>query len=178
MTNDLFRAEPEPDEPAAVLYQHTVLAQTALPYRNPGDECRVWDRANGAARLRLTAGPAFDPDADEWVQLGLPFGPKPRLILAHLNAEALRTRSPEIEVEDTLSAFVRRLGLHRHGRNIRAVKEQLARLATAEIRLAVVYSEREARQVQGHLIGGFDLWFPKDEQRRVRWPTRVRLSPE
>jgi hypothetical protein len=28
MTDDLFRVEPEPDEPAAVLYQHTVLAQT------------------------------------------------------------------------------------------------------------------------------------------------------
>ncbi len=35
MANDLFRLEPEPDEPAAILYQHTVLAQTCLPYRDP-----------------------------------------------------------------------------------------------------------------------------------------------
>ena len=44
-------------------------------------------------------------------QIGLPFGPKPRLILAYLNAEALRTGSPEIEVEASLTAFVQRLKL-------------------------------------------------------------------
>jgi hypothetical protein len=177
-TNDLCPVDDEPDEPGGILYQHTVLAQTCLPYRDPGDECRAWERTNGTVGLRLAAGSAFHPKTGEWVQLGLPFGPKPRLILAHLNAEALRTGSPEIEVEDTLSAFVRRLGLHRHGRNIRTVKDQLARLATAEIRLAAAYSDQETRQLQTHLIGAFDLWFPKDERQRVLWPFAVRLSTD
>jgi hypothetical protein len=35
-------------------------------------------------------------------------GPKPRLILAHLNAEAPRLGSPEVTMEDSLSAFVSR----------------------------------------------------------------------
>ena len=35
------------------------------------------------------------------------------------------------------------------------VRDQLTRLAAAEVRLAVAYSNREARQVQAHLIGGF-----------------------
>lgn len=177
MADELFRVEPEPDEPATVLYQHTVLAQTCLPYRNPGDECRVWDRANGAVRLRLTAGSALHPETGEWVSLGLPYGPKPRLILAHLNAEALRTNSPVIHVEASLSAFVRRLGLCREGRTIRVVKDQLARLATAEVRLAVAYGEGEARQVQAHIVSEFDLWLLKDERQRVLWPGSVTLDP-
>jgi Plasmid encoded RepA protein len=178
MTDDLFRVEPEPDEPAAVLYQHTVLAQTCLPYRDPGRDVRRWQRSQGAARLEIEAGRAFCPDRDEFVDLGLPFGPKPRLILAHLNAVALRTRSPEIEVEASLTAFVRRIqGRSPTGPEIRLFKDQLARLATAQVRLAVAYNERAARQVQAHLIGEFDLWLPKGPGGRVLWPATVTLDP-
>jgi hypothetical protein len=108
----LIRAavEIEADDPAAILFQHPVFCQTGLPYRNPGDVVRIWMRKQGAARLEVEAGRAFSPGADEFVDVGLPFGAKPRLILVYLNAEALRTGSPEIEVEDSLTAFVKRLG--------------------------------------------------------------------
>ena len=75
----------------------------------PGDEIRVWEREQGDIALRIEAGVARHPETNRWVELGLPFGPKVRLILAHLNREALRTGSPEIEVEHSLTAFVRRL---------------------------------------------------------------------
>jgi hypothetical protein len=165
------------DDPDEILYQHTVFCQTGLPYRNPGDTVRIWNRRQGAARLEIEAGRAFNPQADDFIDVGLPFGPKPRLILAYLNAEALRTGSPVIEVEDSLSAFVRRIGLCRDGRSIRTVKDQLSRLSAAEIRLALAYGEAHARQVNAHIVGEFDLWFPKDERQRVLWPTTVTLDP-
>jgi len=43
------------------------------------------------------------PEKRQLVQVGLPYGPKPRLILAHLNAEAIRQQSPEIEVEESVT---------------------------------------------------------------------------
>ena len=168
--------EIEADDPDAILFQHTVFCQTGLPYRNPGDVVRIWMRKQGTARLEVEAGRAFSPGADEFVDVGLPFGPKPRLILVYLNAEALRTGSPEIEVEDSLTAFVKRLGLVSKGRNMLIIKDQLARLSAAEIRLAVAYGTARARQVQAHIVTGFDLWFPKDERQRVLWPSTVRLS--
>jgi hypothetical protein len=168
--------EIEADDPDAILFQHTVFCQTGLPYRNPGDVVRIWMRKQGTARLEVEAGRAFSPGADEFVDVGLPFGPKPRLILVYLNAEALRTGSPEIEVEDSLTAFVKRLGFVSKGRNMLIIKEQLARLSAAEIRLAVAYGTAQARQVQAHIVTGFDLWFPKDERQRVLWPSTVRLS--
>lgn len=169
--------EIEADDPDTILFQHTVFCQTGLPYRNPGNDVRIWDRENGLAALRMRAGEARHPNAG-WVELGLPFGPKPRLILAYLNAEALRTGSPLVEVEDSLSAFVQRIGLSRDGRSIRAVKDQLSRLAAAEIRLALTYGESQGRQVQAHIVGEFDLWFPKqDDRQRVLWPTTVTLDP-
>jgi hypothetical protein len=168
--------EIEADDPDTILFQHTVFCQIGLPYRNPGDLTRVWDRENGRAALRVKAGEARHPK-DGWVELGLPFGPKPRLILAYLNAEALRTGSPVVEVEDSLTAFVRRIGLCRDGRSIRTVKDQLSRLSAAEIKLAVTYGEAQTRQVNAHIVGEFDLWFPKDERQRVLWPTTVTLDP-
>ena len=169
--------EIEADDPDAILFQHTVFCQTGLPYRNPGEAVRLWQRSQGAANLEVEAGRAFHPGERCFVDVGLPFGPKPRLILVYLNAEALRTGSPVVEVEDSLTAFVCRIGLSRDGRSIRTVKDQLSRLSAAEIRLAVTYGEAQTRQVNAHIVGEFDLWFPKDERQRVLWPTTVTLDP-
>ena len=168
----------EADDPEAILYQHTVFCQTGLPYRDPGKAARLWQRSQGAAHLEVEAGRAFHPEKDAFVDVGLPFGPKPRLILAYLNAEAIRTGSPVVEVEDSLSAFVQRIGLSRDGRSIRAVKDQLTRLATAEIRLALAIPGTPAKQVQAHIVKGFELWLPKDARQRVLWPSNVTLSTD
>ena len=168
-------AEIEADDPDTILFQHTVFCQTGLPYRNPGNDVRIWNRKQGAAHLEVAAGRAFSPTADDFIDVGLPFGPKPRLILAYLNAEALRSGSPQIEVEDSLTAFVKRLGLVSKGRNMLLIKDQLSRLSAAQIRLAVAYGDH-ARQIQAHVVSGFDLWFPKDDRQKVLWPSTVSLS--
>lgn len=168
----------EGDDPTAILYQHTVLAQTCLPYRNPGADVRVWERRNGVVGLRLQAGGAFHPERNRFVEVGLPYGAKPRLIMAHMNAEALRTGSPEIEMESSLTAFVRRiLGRDPTGLEIRVFKDQLARLSATSIQLGM-RSGHKAVTVNTHLVGSFDLWFPMDNRQRVLWPTTVRLSQE
>jgi len=168
--------EIEADDPDTILYMHTVFCQTGLPYRDPGEAIREWEREQGAISLKINAGEVRDPSTRKWTKLGLPFGPKPRLILAYLNAEALRTGSPVVEVEDSLSAFVKRIGLVSQGRNMRLIKEQLSRLSAAQIRMALAHSEDHASQVNAHIVGGFDLWFMKDERQRVLWPSTVRLS--
>jgi hypothetical protein len=168
--------EIEADDPRSILFQHTVFCQIALPYRNPGPTLREWERQQGRASCLIEASRARDPRTGQWIRLGLPFGPKPRLILAHLNAEALRTGSPEIEVDKSLTVFVKHIGLCHDGRGIRLVKDQLARLSAARIHLSVAYGETHARQINTHIVGGFDLWFPKGDRQRVLWPRVIELS--
>lgn len=164
------------EKPQSILYQHTVLCQTCLPYRDPGNDVRLWDRDNGHIALRLKAGEALHPQKG-WVEIGLPFGPKPRLILCYLNTQALLTRSPLVEVQDSLTAFVKRVGLDTGGRNIRVVKDQLARLSASDLRFGVPAADGEsARTFKGQIVSEFDLWFPKNEHQRVLWPTSVKLS--
>lgn len=163
------------DEKQLITFQHSILCQTCLPYRDPGDEVRVWERLNGSSHLEVTAGKAMHPELGRLVPLGLPFGPKPRLVMAHVNAEALRTDSPEIEIEDSLTAFVKRLKLDPKGRNMRTIKDQLARLSASSVRFGTVRDGR-ALTVNSQIVTAFDLWFPKDDRQRVLWPSTVRLS--
>jgi hypothetical protein len=169
---DIMGASPE-----EITYQHTVLCQTCLPYRNQGAQT-VWEKEQGRVALRVEAGAARNPDTQEWTQLGLPFGAKPRLVLMHLNAQAIKTQSPTIEVEDSMTAFARNvLGYAPNGKEIKLMKDQLGRLSAALIRLAV-NGEARAFQVDTKIVTAFDLWFPKDERQRVLWPSTVRLSEE
>lgn len=167
-------------EDVSILYQHSVLCQTSMPYRDPGAEVRIWQRRNGFIRLELQAGRVLDPATDDFVDVGLPFGPKPRLVLYHLNAESLRTQSPLIELEDSLTAFVRRtLRLAPKGQNITMVKEQLKRLAASSIRIGTRDdANHTAHTDKLEIVKGFNLWFPKDDRQRVLWPTYVDLSPD
>jgi hypothetical protein len=165
----------EQDNETRLSFQHTVFCQAGLPYRNPGDDVRLWERQQGTTLLHVQAGHVANPETRHMMEVGLPWGAKPRLILAHLNAEALRHQSPVIEVESSLSAFVKRVRGFQHGREIRAFKDQLSRLSSALIRLAV-FHEKRAYQIETKVITAFELWLQKDERQRVLWPATIHLS--
>jgi hypothetical protein len=163
--------------PERIDFLHSVQCQIGIPYSNPGDHVREWDRKQGNASLRIEAGSAIDPVTRDFVKLGLPYGEKPRLVLIHLATEAVRTRSPVIDVEDSMTAFARSLGLETNGQQLRSLKDQLARLAASTVRMGVI-EEGRAVQVNAHFVAAFDLWFPKQSDQRVFWPSTVRLSEE
>jgi hypothetical protein len=162
-----------------IAYQHTVLCQTALPYRDPGDSVREWERQQGAVALMVQAGVVRNPVNRRFIKVGLPYGSRPRLILAHLNREALLKGSPEVEVEHSLTAFVRRLQQSGpNGKEIRRFKEQLTRLSAALVRLAYDASSEHAYQIDTKIITALDLWSKTEDGQRVLWPSVVRLSQE
>jgi hypothetical protein len=171
-SSDIFTNPPE-----QIAFQHTVLCQTALPYKNPGDDVREWEREQGNVALSIEAGKAKDPHKSGFVKLGLPWGEKARLVLIHLNTEAVRTESPVIEVEDSLTAFVSSIGLATHGRNIRMVKEQLARLSASRITLGMM-EDGKSITVNTQIVNAFDLWTPTNANQCVLWPSTVQLSQE
>jgi hypothetical protein len=70
---------------------------------------------------------------------------------------------------------VKRLKLAAHGRNMRTIKDQLARLSASSVRLGMI-REGQAITVNSQIVTAFDLWFPKDDRQRVLWPSTVRLS--
>ena len=165
--------QPVPDD---FLYQHTLFCQTVLPYRDPGPHVRAWEREQGQISLRLEAGYIKKP-REGYIPIGLPFGPAARLILCHINTEALRRGSPSIEVEGSMTAFISRLqGRHPTGPEIRRFKDQVARLSAALVRLAVDREDSVA-QVDTKIIEGFELWKDKSEDGQGTFPSIIELSP-
>jgi hypothetical protein len=79
MQERLISMPTQDQEDISILYQHSVLCQTCMPYRDPGDEQRDWQRSNGFVSLLIQAGKAYDAAGDSWLDIGLPYGPKPRL---------------------------------------------------------------------------------------------------
>jgi hypothetical protein len=166
----------ETDQDNELAFQHSVFCQTSLPYRNPGDDVRSWKRSQGTTFLEIEAGKLFHPKLRDTVPVGLPWGAKPRLILAHLNGEAVRQQSPVIEIDNSLTAFVKRIRGFKHGREIKIFKDQLNRLSAAKIILALSISEYRARQINTQIIDGFELWLTKDDRQRILWPTTIQFS--
>lgn len=162
-------------------YIHSVLGLCALPYRRPPDSVRVYEREFGRSSLRVEAGAVVDPHTGRFVEQGLPYGPKPRLLMVHFCTQALRNGSPEIEIEDSMSAFIRAVGFEvRGGRRgtIEPFKEQLQRLAAARMQFGLWHpGTGHARTVNTQPIESFDLWLPKrDELQLSLWSSTVRLD--
>jgi Plasmid encoded RepA protein len=164
------------DEPDDLAFIHSVMAQCALPAAKPPTELLVWERRQGRATLLVEAGKALNPRTGHFVQLGLPYGPKARLLLMHLNSEAVRHQSPVIPVEDSMTAFFRRImGKTQDGRQANMLKNQLSALAAATFRMGITDGER-AMQIDAKVVGAFDLWLPVDPSQRLLWPSTLRLS--
>ena len=71
-----------------------------LPHSDPGD-VPGFERRNGNYRLSIQPG----------LGVGVPYGSLPRLVLAWMTTEAVRTKSPRLVLGDSLSAFMGELGL-------------------------------------------------------------------
>jgi hypothetical protein len=170
-------AEIRTARPSDIDFLHTIQCQCGIPYNNPGDGVRAWERRQGHATLRMEAGAALDPRAGQFVEVGLPYGEKPRLVLIHLASEAVRTKNPVVDVEHSMTAFARSLGLDTNGPSLRHLKDQLGRLAAATVRMGLV-EEGRAVQVNTQIVSAFDLWYPTEPDQRMLWPSTVRLSEE
>jgi hypothetical protein len=172
LATDIARSAPD-----ELTFQHSILTQCSLPIARPEDEMLVWERQQGRARLLIEAGKVLDPKTGHFEQLALPYGPKARLILMHLNSEAVRRQSPVIPVEDSMSAFFRRLmGRTQDGRQARMLKTQLTALAAATFRMGITQDEKRAWQVDTKVVGNFDLWLQWENGQRILWPSTLQLS--
>ena len=164
------------DTPDEIAFTHTVLTQTSLPASAPPEGIRVWERLQGRATLRVEAGSALNPRTGRFEDLGLPYGPKARLLLIHLNSEAVRRQSRLITVEDTMTDFFRRLmGKTQDGRQVKRLKTQLSALAAAQFRIGFSDIDR-ALQLNTQVVSAFNLWFEKDDNQRILWPSTLQLS--
>ena len=143
-----------------------LLALCSLPRTNPGNR-HQYKRVNGPYALVMVAG------ADN----KLPFGHLPRLLLAYVTTEAVRTQSRVLVLEDSLSAFMRKLGIYStDGKAHTRLRNQMDRLFHASVTLTYE-DEQSRRYVTSNITDAGEFWWnPKRPDDRTLWESRIELG--
>ena len=145
-----------------------LLALCTLPRTNPGNR-PVYRRFNGSFRLYLIAG----GDSK------LPYGNIPRLLLAWVCTEAVRTQSRTLVLGRSLAEFMRAVGLNPSGSGDRVrLRNQMQRLFRSSVQL--VY-ERDGRSasIGSQVADRTDFWWdPRRPEEPVLWDSTIRLGED
>ena len=161
--NQLVNAsEADPD----LGFMARMLVLCSLPRTNPGNR-HQYKRVNGPYRLYLQAGP----------ETKLPFGNLPRLILAWLCTEVVRTGSRELVLGKSLSEFMRTLGVYSSdGKAYTRLRNQMRRLFNAHVRL--IYKDEHGEQFVSSAIAdrGEFWWNPKRPDEPMLWNSKIELG--
>lgn len=172
--------ENEPVTTDSLKYIHSVLALCGLPYRKlPAGE-RSFERKNGRMALVVHAGELRSATGERLPQ-PVPFGPKARLLLAHLSSEAVRNNSPTVEIADSLSGFMKEMGLEVRGGvrgTIQPFKDQVHALAACRMELSAWDGHSSSTTVKADLFKKTQLWFSHNPTEPTLWPTTVTFSQD
>ena len=137
----------------SVGYMARVLLQATLPHSaQAGNE---FVRTNGNLQVSIVA-----PSA-----IGLPYGSYPRLLLAWLTTEAVRTGEPLLCLGESLSAFMAALGLQSTGGQwgtIARLRDQANRLFNAQVTAYETHTVDAGERTHGRNVtvaAEWDLWW-------------------
>jgi hypothetical protein len=156
-------------EAGALGFMARAMVQATLPHRKV--EGNEFERKNGAFTLSLMA-PA---------RIGLPYGVMPRLLLAWMTTEAVKTQSRELELGDSLSGFMRELDLVPTGGrwgSITRLKDQTRRLFASTV--SASYNTSIHRADMGYRLADKSMlwWDTQAPDQTALWRSTVTLTDQ
>ncbi len=159
--------EEDARQAGALGFMARALVQATMPHRKP--ELPFFQRTNGAFTLTMMAPP----------QIGLPYGNVPRLLMAWISTEAVRTKSRDLLLGDSLSGFMRELGmLPTGGRwgSITRLRQQSRRLFTTAISCTYQSQQNDAG-INFPVVDKYSLWWdPKTPDQKELFGSTITLS--
>lgn len=157
----------EAKEAGKIGYMARSLVQATMPHRKT--EEYEFKRTNGAFSLSMLA-----PS-----DVGLPYGSIPRVLLTWLTSEAVRTKERELVLGDSLSDFMRQLGMVPTGGrwgSITRLRDQMQRLFSCFI--SCTYTDDELTARKNILIADESRlwWMPQSPEQVQLFQSTVTLS--
>ena len=143
-----------------------MMALCSLPRTNPGDR-KEYKRVNGPFTLYMIAGG----------ENKLPFGNLPRLLLAWLSTEAVRTKSRELVLGRSLSQFMRTLGVYSSAGGVQTrLRNQMNRLFSATVQL-IYEDESGFVQVTAPVADKHEFWWNARKPNEASlWESKIELG--
>ncbi|KAG1551125.1 hypothetical protein G6F50_013204 [Rhizopus delemar] len=170
LIEDAVEIEQEEARAAGALgYMARTLAQATLPHTDPKLPAgMLYSRDTG--RLTLSVAPTSR-------RHGIPYGSIPRVILAWICSEAVKTKERTLSLGHSQSDFLERLSLHNNGRDIARFREQALRLFKSVI--SVEYTDERDGDLSARLLiseSSHVFWHPKASEQRGLWESSLELS--
>ena len=144
------------------------MALCSLPRTNPGNR-HQYKRVNGPYKLVMIAGAGNR----------LPFGNLPRLLLAWISTEAVKTQSRELVLGKSLSEFMRTLGVYNSsGRTQTRLRNQMKRLFTSHVQF--IYEDQHGEAIVNSSVADrMEFWWnPKRPDQPTLWDSKLRLGED
>ena len=143
-----------------------MMALCSLPRTNPGNRHRYVRRNGPYTLIMYSSG-----------ETKLPFGNFPRLILAWICTEAVRTRSRELVLGRSLAKFMRELGIYSSGgREQTKLRNQMKRLFGCTVQLTYKDANVE-RFVNSPIAESGEYWWnPRRPDQPSLWDSKIELS--
>ena len=143
-----------------------LMALCSLPRTNPGNRLQ-YKRVNGPYTLVMFSSG----------ETKLPFGNLPRLLLAWVTTEAVQTQQRELILGDSLSEFMRKLGIYStSGRGHIRLRNQMKRLFNTHVQLVYKDESGEAT-VNSQIADRTEFWWnPKRPDDRSLWESKIELG--
>lgn len=180
----LMAAEQIHNDPSAaqLAFMARALVQATMPHSNPGD-VPIWGRTNGNLTLTIKPDWEIDQKTGQPRCIGVPYGTIPRLLMFWITTEAVKTKSRRIELGDSLSRFMRELGLTPTGGrwgSIPRLREQMERLFRSKISFNVSKKnddEENSSWMDMQVTTKGELWwsYQKPEQPSL-WKSWIELG--
>lgn len=162
--------------PEKIDFLHAVLCQVGMPRKQA--EGRVFERNNGTVSMVLEAGRLYR--RGNWIDMPLPYGTRPRLVMVYISGEAIRTKSRTIEIGESVYEFLKRLGINTNGGprgGYTMFKKQMEALAACRMNLGLSLSDRDIT-INTQPISRFEAWLVNHGPQRPLWPGVLDLSQE
>jgi hypothetical protein len=156
-------------------YVHAVLCQVGLPRRKVGGS--VFSRTHKGASILVEAGRLWDGRA--WVEQFVPYGPKPRLMLADLFTYAVTHRTKVIPVEDNVTSYLARLGFSKQGGSqgpLTLFRRQALALSACRMSLGITYGKHAHTLPNETPFERFSAWLDDHGGQRTMWPAEIELT--
>lgn len=161
-------------------YMARALVQATLPYREPKD-VPVWGRRAGDISLMMQPGYYLaDQEVTKGrrkviqqvgVSIGYPYGSIPRLVVAWLSSEAVKTKSRDIKLGDSLSQFMDSIGMTSQSGGVNGsitrLKEQMKRLFAARIAVVSDPNSIDWTQMSFTLADKASIWWDPQNPRQA-----------
>lgn len=152
----------------ALGYMARLLVQVTMPHSKTTET--FYQRRNGTVSISMLARP----------DIGLPYGHYPRLLMAWVTTEAVKTRSQDLVLGESLSAFMTQLGLTPTGGrwgSVARLRDHMKRLFSATVSWTYEGANQGWLNVNVNPVEASSLWWdPKHPDQVALWKSTISLN--